>query len=56
VDEVGQSCETRIRYVVMRDELDPLCEHCGSLERMEPAGSPQHPYWACTNCDGVTLA
>lgn len=37
------------------DELPPLCE-CGTLERMQPAGTPERPYWVCRVCGQVRVA
>lgn len=34
----------------------PLCEACGSLEPMQPAGTAQRPYWTCSACGAVRLA
>lgn len=34
----------------------PLCEACGSLDRMRPSGSARRAYWHCANCGTVSLS
>lgn len=36
--------------------LAPLCEVCGSLDRMRPVGSPDRARWECPACGAVRLA
>ncbi len=37
------------------ESLPPLCDMCGTLERMRTAGTVERPYWRCPVCGAARI-